>query len=303
MSEEKRNIMEYINDEQVRNNAESVVSAIAAIFVVVITKGFIGEFTWGLFLTIEPYASAIGVGVATSIMQNNMITRGVSDEIIDNTDLTKIIKEVADLDGKITNYDYAEYFIDSYNKNEFDRLQKLTTEKEIRRLKYLVSISKSMKRKQRKYSEKLNYIIEYGAKVKGYKPVTLQDLLSFQAEDELKGSDKVNYKPVKTQQKSMAKTRLVFFLASGLVAGLPIASGQSAKETIVFLCIWIPLLAVTSLRTYINSRKITKSTYYKSLQYKKNVLKLCIDNEHNYTPPKEEEEFKKEDVIKEIAHE
>ena len=294
---EKQNIMDWINDEQVRNNAETVISALAAILVVVITKGFIGEFSWDLFLTLEPYASAVGVGVATSIMQNNMINRGVSDEILDNTDLTKLIDEVADLDGKITNYDYAEYFIDNYNKNEFDRLQKLATEKEIRRLKYLVSINKTMRRKERKYAEKLNYVIEYGAKVKNYNPIGLQDLLSFQAETELKGKDKVNYNPVKKQQKSMAKTRVTFFLASGLVAGLPIASGQTAVETIVFLCIWIPLLAVTAMHTYINSRKITKTTYFKSLQYKKNVLQLCIDNEKHYTPPQPDEPFEKEDVI------
>ena len=281
---DKRTIISYINDEQVRSNIETVISMIAAFAVVIVTKGFMGKFEWELFISIEPYASAIGVGLAMSIMQNNMITRGVSDEIADNPPLLTLLDEVAKLDEQITDYDYADYFIEQYNNKEFERLQKIATDKEIRHLKYLISLKKSMGRKYYKLSRKLSYAIEYGAKVKNYKRVTLQDLLSFQASSELKGSAKINFDPIKTQRKGMAKGRVIIFLTSGLMAGLPLASSENKLEVLIFLSIWIPMLLVTAAKTYINSRKITKTTYFKTLQYKKNVLKLCIDAKAHYTP-------------------
>lgn len=293
-----KKFMDFVNNEQVRSNAESAVSAIAAFLVVLITKGFMGTFEWGLFFTIEPYASAIGVGLAVSIMQNNMITRGVSDEIADNPPLLTLLDDVGKLDSQITDYDYADYFIEQYNKKEFERLQKIASDKEIRKLKYLISIRKSMKKKYYKLSQKLSYVIEYGAKVRGYKRVTLQDLLSFQASNELKGKDKINFDPIKVQRKGMLKSRMLIFISSGLMAGLPLASSENKWEVFIFLCVWVPMLCVTAIRTYIKSRKITKTTYYKTLQYKKNVLKLCIDAKVHYTP--KEEPINKESVVEEI---
>lgn len=279
--------IDYINNEQIRNNAESLFVAIAAVAVVIITKGYISGFSWALFFTLDPYASGIGVGVATSIIQNNMIDRAIPDEVEDNEKLAKVLTEVADLDMKITDYDYAEFFLDGYNKNEFARLQKKASNKELRRLKYLISMKKSLGRKYVKLQRKLDYVNEYGAKVKNYSPVSLQDLLSFNAESELTGKDKVNYNPIKSLRKRVAKSRVKLFIASGFMAGLPIVSGKNGKELFIFLCLWIPLLGITALRTYINSRKIAKTTYYKSLQYKKNVLQLCIDNYKHWTPPSE----------------
>jgi len=303
MENNNRTLMEFINDEQVRNNAETVISAIAAFIVVLITKGFMGEFSWGLFFTIEPYASAIGVGLAVSIMQNNMITRGVSDEISDNPPLITLLDEVSKLDEQITDYDYADYFIEQYNIKEFARLQKIATDKETRHLKYLISIKKSLGKKYHKLQRKLDYVLEYGGKVKGYKRVTLQDLLSFQASNELKGKDKINFQPVTSQRKGMIRSRFMIFLSSGFMAGLPLASNENKWEVFIFLAIWIPMLAVTAVRTYINTRKITKTTYYKSLQYKKNVLKKCIEAKEYYVPPVDDDPFAKydkEDVV-EIA--
>ena len=287
MEDNKKSIIDYVNDEGVRSNIETVISMIAAFAVVIVTKGFMGKFEWELFISIEPYASAIGVGLAMSIMQNNMITRGVSDEIADNPKLLTLLDSVADLDSQITDYDYADAFIEEYNDKEFERLQKIASDKEIRKLKYLISIRKSMKKKYYKLSRKLSYVMEYGAKVKGYKRVTLQDLLSFQASNELKGSAKINFDPIKTQRKGMAKGRVIIFLSSGLMAGLPLASSENKLEVFIFLCIWIPMLLVTAAKTYIKSRKITKTTYYKTLQYKKNVLKLCIDAKEHYVKPVE----------------
>lgn len=295
-NEEKKSMMSYINDEQFRSNAETAVAVVAAILVVIITKGFISGFSWDLFLTLEPYASGIGVGVAASILHNNMITRGVSDEILDNEELSTLLDEVSDLDEKITDYDYADYFIEQYNIKEFERLQKLATDKATRSLKYAISIKKSLGRKYDKLQRKLDYVIEYGATVKGYHRVTLQDLLSFQASNELKGKDKINFQPIATQRKGLLRSQIVIFLASGAMAGLPLASGKNGKEVAAFLAVWIPLLFAKALRTYIRSRKITKTTYFKSLQYKKNVLKLCLDAEKHYTPPKEET-FNKEEVV------
>lgn len=289
MEEQEKGFMSWLNDETVRNNAESVITALAAIAFVIISKGFINGFTFDLFLTLEPYASGIGVGVATSLIQNNMISRAVPDEILDNVELSNIINDISKLDKQITDYDYTEYFIEEYNKKEFERLQKLATDSEVRSLKYRISIKKSLGRKYGKLQSKLDYVNEYGAKVKGYKRVSLQDLLSFQASGELKGKDKINFDPIGSQRKSMMKSRLVLFLASGLMAGLPLATGSNGKELTVFLALWIPMLCVTAFRTYLTTRKITKTIYFKSLQYKKNVLKLCIDSYEHYIPPVKEE--------------
>ena len=296
METEKQTWMSFVNDEQVRSNAESVISAIAAFIVVLVTKGFMGEFECQLFFTIEPYASAIGVGLAMSIMQNNMITRGVSDEIIDNPPLLTLLDDVAILDEQITDYDYADYFLEQYNDKEYERLQKIATDKETRQLKYTISIKKSLGHKYSKLQRKLEYITEYGAKFKGYKRVSLQDLLSFQSSTELKGKDKINFQPIASQRKGMLKSRILIFISSGFMAGLPLASSENKMEVFIFLAIWIPMLLVTAMRTYINSRKVTKNTYFKSLQYKKNVLKLCISSYKHYTPPVEKP-FKKEKVI------
>jgi len=298
--ENKKKFVDFINDEQVRNNAESVVVAIAAIAFVIITKGFINGFSWGLFLTLEPYASGIGVGVASAIIQNNMINRGMPDEIADNKELQLVLKDVGLLDVQITDYEYAEDFLDGYNKSEFDRLQKKATDKEVRTLKYLISMKRSAGGKFDKLQKKLDYITEYGSKVKGYKQVTLQDLLSFQASNELSGKDRINFDPVASQRKGMIKSRLMMFIASGIMAGLPLVAGENGKELFIFLCVWIPLLGLTALRTYIKTRKITASTYFKSLQFKKNVLILCIENYKHWTPPTTEPIINKDKVVEEV---
>jgi len=290
--------IEYINDEQVRNNAESIVVAIAAIAFVIITKGFVSGFSFDLFLNLSPYASGIGVGVAKSIIQNNMISRGVPDEISDNKDLSTVLDDVSKLDVQITDYEYAEQFLESYNKNEFARLQKVATDKELRRLKYLISIKKSLGKNYDKLQRKLDYVIEYGAKVKGYTPVSLQDLLSFQAGNELKGKDRINFDPVSHQRKGMVKSNVMIFVASGLMAGLPLVAGENGKELVIFLAFWLPMLGLTALKTYIKTRKITATTYFKTLQYKKNILQLCIDNYKNWIPPSED--IKKDDIVEDV---
>ena len=300
MEENKKNYIDWINDEQVRNNAESIIVAVAAIVFVVITKGFISGFSLDLFFTIEPYASGIGVGVATSLIQNNMLKRGIDDEITFNKAVEGLLKEIDTLDKKITDYDYAESFVDSYNKNEFARLQNIATASETRKFKYLISIKKSIGKNTKKLQRKLDYVVEYGAVVKGYKPVSLQDLLSFQSSNELKGKDKLNFNPVTSQQKTMIRGRITLFIASGFMAGLPLASGTSKMELLIFLAVWIPLLGITALRTYINSRKVTRTIYYKSLQYKSNVLKLCIDNYKNYTPTNDEPINKDNVIVQEL---
>lgn len=300
MNEEKSKWIEYINDEQVRNNAESIVVAIAAIAFVIITKGFISGFSFDLFFNLSPYASGIGVAVAKSIIQNNMISRGVPDEISDNEDLSNVLDDVSKLDVQITDYEYAEYFLEGYNSNEFKRLQKVATDKELIRLKYLISIKKSLGKNYDKLQHKLDYVTEYGAVVKGYVPVSLQDLLSFQASNELKGKDRINFNPVSHQRKGMAKSNVMIFVASGAMAGLPLVAGENGKELAIFLAFWLPMLGLTALRTYIKTRKITATTYYKTLQYKKNILQLCIDNFKHWVP-QQEETVKQDDVIKQIG--
>lgn len=289
--------IEYINDEQVRNNAESIVVAIAAIAFVIITKGFISGFSFDLFLNLSPYASGVGVGVAKSIIQNNMISRGVPDEISDNKDLSTVLTDVAKLDVQITDYEYAEQFLEGYNKNEFARLQKVATDNEVRNLKYRISIKKSVGKNYDTLQQKLTYVIEYGAKVKGYVPVSLQDLLSFQAGNELKGKDRINFDPIAHQRKGMAKSNVMIFVASGLMAGLPLVAGENGKELAIFLAFWLPMLGLTALRTYIKTRKVTATTYFKTLQYKKNILQMCIDNYAHWTPPSEPVKEEAKEVI------
>ncbi len=295
MEDNKKSIIDYFNDDQFRNNLESGVTALVAIAIVIISKGFIGGFTWDLLFTIEPYAAGIGVGIANSLLQNNMIVRGVADECENNEEIKKVLDSNENLSNQLTDYEYVEYFVDNYNKNEFAREQKLATEKEIKRLKYLVSIKKSNGKRYAKWSKKLDYVKEYGAKVKNYKPVTLQDLLSFESDGSLIGSAKLNFNPIRVQQKNMARRSIIIFILSGLVASLPLVTGNLG-ETAGFLLMWIPTLSIKAFRKYTSSRRITKTTYYKSLQYKKNVLTLCIESYKHYTPPTKEE-FHKEDVV------
>ena len=285
-----------INDEQVRNNAESIIVAVAAIAFVIITKGFISGFSFDLFLSLEPYASGIGVGVAKSIIQNNMISRGMPDEISANDDLKKVMEDVSKLDVQITDYEYAEDFLEGYNKNEYARLQKIATDKETRQLKYRISIKKSLGRKYKKLQRRLDYITEYGSKVNKYTPVTLQDLLSFNSTNELVGKDRINFSPIKHQRKGMIKSNIMVFLASGIMAGLPLVAGENQKELLIFLAFWLPMLGLTALKTYTKTRKVTSTTYLKTLQVKKNVLILCLDNFKNWSPVKDEP-IKKDDVV------
>lgn len=296
MEVEEKRLIDWLNDDQVRTNIESILTAVGAIAFVIITKGFINGFTWDLFFSLEPYASGVGVGIATALIQNNMLNRGVGDEIESNKNIQKALEEVEKLDVKITDYDYAEYFIQKYNDSEFKRLQKIETDKAVRQLKYTISIKKSLGRKYDKLQRKLEYVEQYGAKVKNYKRVTLQDLLSFQASNELRGADKINFRPIESQRKAMLRSRIVMFLSSGIMAGLPLSTMNNTTEIALFLATWLPILAITAFRTYNGTRRITKTTYYKSLQYKKNVLQLCVDTHATYVPPKEEE-FKKDDII------
>jgi len=296
MAIDKGKWISYVNDEQVRNNAESLAVGIVAVAFVIITKGFISGFSVDLFLSLEPYASGIGVMVAKSIVQNNMISRAMPDEIDDNDDLKAVMKEVKELDVQITDYEYAEDFLEIYNKNEYARLQKIATGKETRLLKYKISIKRSIGRKYTKLQRKLDYITEYGSKVAKYTPVTLQDLLSFESDNELVGKSRINFSPVEQQRKGMLKSNAYFFLASGLMAGLPLVAGENGNELARFLAVWIPTLAFTAFRTYNKTRRVTATTYLKTLQVKKNVLTLCIENFKNWSP-KQDESIKKDDVV------
>lgn len=301
MENDKKSFIDYFNDEQFRTNLESALTGLAAIVVVIITKGFVSGFSLDLFLTLEPYASGLGVAIASSLLQNNMITRGVYDEIGDNENITNELKEVETLDKQITDYEYAEYFCEGYNKSEFERLQKIETEKQTRHLKYVISVKKSAGGKYTKWQQKLDYVQEYGAVVKKYKRVGVQDLLSFQNDGELKGADKINFKVIKAQRKKLARSKITMFLLSGVIAGLPLVSGDYLG-TALFLLIWIPTLTFQSFKVYANSRRVTKTTYYKSLVYKKNVLQLCIDSKPEYDRQREQamqpkEDFTKDEVI------
>jgi hypothetical protein len=89
------------------------------------------------------------------------------------------------------------------------------------------------------------------------------------------------------------------FIASGLMAGLPLVAGENGKELLIFLCIWIPMLGLTALRTYTKTRRTTATTYLKSLQVKKNVLQLCLDNYKHWTP-KSEPTVNKKSVVEEV---
>ena len=294
--EPKKKLIDYFNDDGFRTNLESGFVGLVAIGIVIITKGFIGGFSWDLFLTLEPYASGIGVMIANSLIQNNMLVRGVYDEIDNNPDIKIELDEIDTLDKQITDYDYAEYFCENYNKNEFTRLQKQATEKQSRLYRYQISVKRSLGKNYDKIQIKYDNVLENGGTVKNYKPISTQDLLSFGNDGELKGADKINFKVIKAQQNKLIRSNAVLFLASGLLAGLPLVQGNTA-ETFGFLAIWIPALIIKAFRTYAKSRRVTKTTYYKSLQYKKNVLTLCVDNHKHYTPPVKET-FEKDSVVK-----
>lgn len=303
MKEEKKTVIEYFNDDQFRNNLESALTGLVAIFIVILTKGFISGFSLDLFLTLEPYASGLGIMIATSLLQNNMIIRGFYDEIDNNEDIKTELGTVEKLDKQITDYDYAEHFVSEYNKTEFNRLQKIVTDTEVRKLKYVISVKKSLGRKYTKYQRKLDYVKEYGGTVKKYKKVSVQDLLSFQSDGELKGADKLNFKAIEMQRKKLARNKFVMFALSGVIAGLPLVAGD-VRELLLFLLVWIPTLAIKSFKVYANSRRVTKTTYYKSLQYKKNVLTLCVDSYKHWIPPVEnsvtEEDYTNNQVVLQI---
>ena len=285
--------IKLFSDEGFRANVESGFTALVAIAIIIVSKGFINGFSFDLFLSLDPYASGIATGIASSIVMNNMISRGFYDTLVISNPIKDKLHEIELKDSQIKDYDYVEEFLTGYNNNEYDRLKKLATDKEVRKLKYDISARRSKGKKVHKLEHKLDNVIKYGAKVTKYKPVSMQDLLSFGSDAELKGSDKLNFNPIEVQRKKLARTKITWFLASGLVAGLPVATGKDPLSSFLFILVFILMITVNGFKTYMKTCRVTKTTYYKSLEYKNNVLQLCLDSYKHWTP-KVEKVYKEE---------
>lgn len=292
--------IKMFSDEGFRANVESGFTALVAIAIIIAAKGFINGFSFDLFLSLDPYASGIATGIASSLVMNNMISRGFYDTLAIHQPIKDKLHDIELKDSQIKDYDYVEEFLTGYNKTEYDRLKKLATDKEVRRLKYDISARRSKGKKVNKLETKLDNVKKYGAKVKRYNPVSLQDLLSFGSDSELKGSEKLNFNPIDVERKKLARTKITWFLASGLVAGLPVVTGKNPLSAFIFILVFILMITVNGFKTYMRTCRVTKTTYLKSLQYKDNVLQLCLDN-YKHWRPKEVYKEEPKPIILEIG--
>lgn len=298
-----KKLIDYINDERFRSNLETGLTILVAIAIVIIGNGLISGFTWDLFLSLEPYASGVSTGIASSLVMNNMITRGHFDELLDNSELSNTIDDNKNKEKELTDYDYVEWFLNDFNKNEYDGLQKTATDLQVRNLTIAIQKRKINNKNCTKLEERLRNVKQNGAVVKNYKPVSMLDLLSFETDTELKGSEKINFNPIKTQQRKLARTKITWFLASGIVAGIPITTGKDALSILAYVSIFLLLIVINGFRAYSRSRRLTKTTYHKSMSYKGDVLQKAIDDKSKYNPEPDLQIIKNKDnayVIEEV---